>query len=92
MCLSVSQELPFQVIQHEITSVDACVTIDGGIAVMVVGRLKVCVCILGQGCQEPHVNSPVSHVRSPTASPDPSPSPPCRQTTTLLMGLSSHFT
>ena len=33
-------ELPFQVIQHEITSVDACVTIDGGIAVMVVGRLK----------------------------------------------------
>lgn len=29
-------------IQHEITSVDACITIDEGIAVMVVGRLKVC--------------------------------------------------
>ena len=29
-------------IQHEITSVDACVTVDEGIAVMVVGRLKVC--------------------------------------------------
>ena len=31
-------------IQHEITSVDACVTIDEGICVMVVGRLKVREC------------------------------------------------
>lgn len=35
------QELPFQQIQHLPTTVDASVTIDGGLFVMVVGQLKV---------------------------------------------------
>lgn len=33
-------ELPFQMIQHSITLVDAQVTVDGGLIVMVVGQLK----------------------------------------------------
>ncbi len=41
VCYCNLQELPFQMIQHSITLVDAQVTVDGGLIVMVVGQLKV---------------------------------------------------